>query len=231
MDDIEDLAALAALPPDDPRRREAEARPGVAARLRAYEEFAAPGDLPPSEKLAEAEERLGALLEREIGVEIPGAVRARPPARRAVLEGSWLARLLAPPRRPLLAAAVVIVVAGSGLVMTLGRRDSAPVYRGGETTGARGGWEARLVSSPLPSGGVRLTWAPAAGADGYAVVFLSADLVEVARVSGVRETAFALAPGTLPAGLASGAEVLWRVVALRGADEIGSSPTQPVRVP
>jgi len=62
-------------------------------------------------------------------------------------------------------------------------------------------------------------------------VFLSADLSEVARVANVNETHLDLAPAALPSGLRSGEQVLWRVHAMRGPDEVAHSRTQPLTLP
>ena len=68
-------------------------------------------------------------------------------------------------------------------------------------------------------------------AESYAVVFLSPDLVEIARVSGVTESHLDLRPGALPTGLASGNRVLWRVSAMRGPDELARSRALMVTLP
>ena len=78
---------------------------------------------------------------------------------------------------------------------------------------------------------MRLSWTPVAEADAYAVVFLSGDLAEIARVSGLPGPELVLAPGSLPAGLRPGAEVLWRVIATRGPDELAQSPTALLTIP
>jgi len=139
---------------------------------------------------------------------------------------------MSPPLAPVFATAAILVVVTLGASLERWYRESRePLYRGGEAPVTPGAWDARLAVEPIETGSVRLSWAPATGADTYAIVFLSADLVEIARVGGVRETALALTPGALPPGLASGTEVLWRVVALRGDEEVASSPTTPVAVP
>lgn len=228
--EIEDLAELSQLPPGDPRRQAFESRPGARARLKAYEAFmAAGGEATPAER-AEAEAKLGALIERETGVPLPAARReAAPPG---AARESWLAWLWSPRLRP--AVATVAVLAVVTLAAGLERRyraAKAPVYRSEEPAPAAGAWDARPATTPVAGGAVRLSWAAAPGADRYRVEFLAGDLAELARVEDLAAAELVLDPRALPAGLASGAEVLWRVVATRGADEIARSPGMPLLVP
>lgn len=250
---IEDLGALAELPADDPRRRTAEADPRVAALLRAYGAFVAPGPLPDGADLAAAEAHLLAALERELGVPLGDAARSPVPlpAAPAARSGhepqgnggtNFFAWLLGPALRPGLAAAAALLVVAAAWSLLAPRgtgRDSgrdAPNLRGPATPGAPGTWDARpavraIGPGPGTAGAVRLTWAPAPGATRYAVVFLAGDLGEIARVDTGTTTEFELAAPALPAGLASGQAVLWRVTAYQGADEIGRSDTLPLTIP
>jgi hypothetical protein len=61
-------------------------------------------------------------------------------------------------------------------------------------------------------------------------VFLSPELEEIARVPDLHETRFDLRPDARPAGLPAG-PALWRVVAMRGVDEIARSKTAAITVP
>lgn len=229
--EAEDLAAIAALPADDPRRVAFEARPGARARLRAYEAFMAGGGEATPEQRAEAEARLGAMLAREIG--IPPARETGPaPAAAGKAGAPWWQWLMGPGLRPVLATAAVIAVVLVALNLERADRPaSAPVFRDGGSRPAPEAWDARPTEAALPSGGLQLRWTPAPGADAYAVEFLAADLTQVARVDGVSAEGLTLEPGRLPAGLTPGTEVLWRVVARRGADPLGVSQARPLRVP
>ena len=112
------------------------------ARQRAYEEFMAPGPLPPEANLEDAEARLLAAIER--------AVHAPAPAPRRGGVGAGFARLAAPALRPAFAlAAVGIVAAGAWSLWQLGPRDGreAPLLRGPAGSVAPGSWDARPVAS------------------------------------------------------------------------------------
>ena len=211
----EDLGAIAALPPSDPRRVAFEADPLAAARLKAYEEFMSPGPLPPGANLVAAEERLLAAIEVATSKATPAG--RRPAAFRLA---------------PAFAIAAALVVA-AGLWTQLARRDArrAPVLRGPAAPEAPGGWAAHLAVAPLRAGRRSLTWSPAPGATRYEVVFLAGDLEPVARVDSLTEPALVLDPASLPAGLAPGSTVLWRVGAYAGRDELARSGTAPLTVP
>jgi hypothetical protein len=80
-------------------------------------------------------------------------------------------------------------------------------------------------------GRVRLGWTPAPGATHYTVVFLAGDLTEIARVEELAATELMLARDSLPAGLVPRSDVLWRVTASIGSDEIARSTASPLTVP
>lgn len=106
--------------------------------------------------------------------------------------------------------------------------ETPPVLRGPD--GAAGD-PLSAVSRPLAGGALRLEWHPTAGATSYRLSFLTPDLTEAGRIEDVAGTHFDLMPGSLPPGLVSGASLLWRVTAMRGADEIARSRTTTINVP
>lgn len=231
----EHLGAFEGLPTDDPRVR--NLGPRARAQLRAYRDFVAPGEAPEGVRVADAEARLGETIERELGIILGGesedAARAAPQPqggpRRA---GGFLSAWFAPRSRVAFAVAALVVVAGGAWIVTSMRQGTEPpLMRGGVPAGREGPLQAIVSPTQVPDGGVRLEWSPLPEADGYRVVFLSADLAEVARVAEVHETHLDLRPGALPIGLASGARLLWRVVAMRGADELARSRTLAITVP
>jgi len=190
-------------------------RPDESGRERAYREFMTPGPLPENANLPDAEARLLGALERELGVQIAPARIAR------------VSRI-----RPLLAFAAVLAAA-AGLAWTQGalrNRHAAPVLRGSETP-APGTWTAHGVATQLGDGRTKLAWAPAAQATLYGVTFLGDDLQELARVDSLASTSLILDRAALPKGLASGRNVLWRVTAYAGRDEVARSPASPLTVP
>jgi hypothetical protein len=221
-------------------------RPETTGRQRAYEEFMDPGSLPPGADLPRAEARLLEALEREAGVPLvpdpdPGIARARrteAPALDAEMSGGLggrIARWLGAPRlRPAFALAVVLVAA-IGVWTQVGprREGEPPLLRGpaGSTTETPGAWGAQPQATLLGDGRARLAWTPAPEATGYAVVFLTDDLHEIARVGDLEATTLVLDREALPAGLASGQVVLWRVTAYAGADELARSPASTLSIP
>jgi hypothetical protein len=237
--EIEDPARWPDLPPDDPLRRELEARPSARSRVRAYREFMAAGNLDGSPERAEAEARLAAAIDAEIGV--PGAAAGAPAPAPVRAERAAAGR---EPRRPLpfpwlgtsrlkplvAVAAVVVAAAGAGLVTSVLRQQQGDTLRGTVAPGA-GAWDARPLARVTPNAGLSLSWAVDPDAEHYTVVFISDDLTELDRVEGITGGELILTREALPRGLAPGSTVSWRVLALRGTDEVGRSPAAPVTLP
>ena len=222
------------------------------ARQRALAEFERPGPLPAEARPDEAEAQLLAQLERELGVTIAEAppVPERRPAVHPAGGGvqGFFARWFGGPgwRSALALGGVIAIAVGAWSLLGPGREESR--LRGPAMPG--GAWnadpEVRIIVPPSGStgtdgGGVMLKWNPAPRATHYAVVFLAPDLTEIARVEDVRqadpqlpgsgETALFLRKDRLPSGLTSASEVLWRVTAYAGEDEIARSPATPVQLP
>lgn len=221
----DDLSGIEDLSPDDPR---VTARgPRARSQLRAYRDFVAPGDVPDGARVGEAEDRLRQMLEREIAG-VAGAAGERHAAE-SPARGDFWTRLLGPRLRPAFAlAALVIVVSGVWLVRS-SRRTEPPVMRGSEAPPAASDLASATVTRS--DGSVRLEWLATPGATTYTLVFLSADLAEIARVPDVTTTNFDLRAGALPAGLTAGTPVLWRVQAMNGNDELARSKTTALTVP
>jgi hypothetical protein len=225
MSDRDALDRLAGLPPDDPRVQAAP--PHVRAQLRALRAFETPDDVPEGARVAEAERVLGDVLEREVvgpGVAHHGRERSSTAARPSATRTPARMR----PALALAFAALVVVIGGAWLVASRERGPATePVMRGGPTTD-----EALTTGShPLPDGSLRLEWAATPGADAYTVVFLSPELVEVGRLTALRDNHLDLHRDSLGRGLSSGVAVLWRVHAMRGADEIARSQPQAITLP
>lgn len=212
-----------------------ERGPAERARDAAFREFVQPGALPEGARVEEAEARLGAMLEQELGVpleEEPARSALRPAGASAptALRG-------APPRSRhartvwALAATVAVLAGVSWIALTTRPRDDQPLLRGGTSSGAAGAWDAHPEIQASATSGARLSWHGAPGATSYAVVFLSADLSERARVTGLTDSAFVLTPETRPAAFATGEHGLWRVHAYAGGDEIGRSDATPITFP
>lgn len=212
-----DLGTLAALPAGDPRLAHLAVCPRCRSRLALYREFLEPSALPGGARADEADARLAAVLEREI-------LAATRPAPARTRGENWLARWLAPARRPVWALAAIAVVAAG--VWAIARGPSRPLMRGPETgTGVE-------VRAPVESAGaVTLAWRPVRGADRYEVRFYATDLSDLARLPAPAGDRLELRRGTLPPPLSSGERVLWQVVALHGGDVLARSRTRSLRLP
>lgn len=232
--DPEKLAELLDLPDDDPRRRAAESEPRLQAQIRAYHEFVRPTDVPEGAHVKAAENHLARILERELGVPIEpaagvGADIATPKPRSRLPSGFWAA-IFQPSLRPALALAGLVVLAGGAWLYTSTRHPEPPVMR--DATPAPGsGFAGHAQPERLGEGALRLSWTAEPEADAYAVVFLSPDLTEIARVGEVRDTHLDLRTHELPVGLVPGRRVLWRVHALHSTDEIGRTSALPLTLP
>jgi hypothetical protein len=227
-----DLAGLEDLAPDDPRV--SGRGPRTRAQLRAYHDFVTPGEIPDGARVDEAEERLGRVLERELGVPLtgpsgPAAMPVPPITPSAPARDGFWSWLLGPRMRPALALGALLIGFGGVWLVRSGRQAETPVMRGAETPASP--TDLASVSVTRDDGSVRLEWLAAPRADRYTVVFLSPDLSEIARVSELHTTSVDLRAGALPAGLTSGASVLWRVHAMNGNDEIARSRTTSISVP
>lgn len=192
--------------------------PTTTGRDRAHEEFVHPGPLPAGADVRDAEARLLAGLEHELGVTLaPAPLRARP------------SRV-----RPLLSLAAVLLAA-AGLWWSqdpLRRQREGTQLRGGQPAAeAPGAWVAHPVATRLGDGRVQLAWSPAASATSYGVTFLAEDLHELARVDSVTAPGLVLNRAALPAGLLPGQTVLWRVTARAGHDELARSTAAPLTLP
>lgn len=244
----EELEDLTGLEPGDPRLREADSPPRVRAVVRAYRDFLAPGEVPGDARVADAEARLRNVLEREIGVPLgdddtashpwgervgPSAGAGREPSSGSPGLSGWFRRAMLPRGfRSALAVAGLIVVSGTvWIAMDRGHEGGDPIMRGDGPTATEDVLTPKPVPERLDDGSVRLEWSSSGEADRYAVIFLAADLEELARVENLPEPRLELSPGALPAGLRSGREVLWLAVALRGIDEVARSPAQPITIP
>jgi len=100
-----------------------------------------------------------------------------------------------------------------------------------ESAAQREGEIALSAPEKGPGGSLALHWSAAPEAERYAVVFVSPDLTEIARVEDLAEPSLDLSGASLPPGLDPGSDVLYRVVAMRGGDEIARSRTVAITLP
>jgi len=231
---IEELAEIAALPPDHPRRVALEASARGRALLVSYEAFARPGAPPPQAGVAQAKAQLDARIARELRLEPAAAgaaehgprepsARSRAP-RASGWRWSWAGAL-----RPAFAAVLVVALAGGLWLSTRHAGSPERIVRG-----HRVGEAAALVllpPRPLDHGAIELRWQPVAGADHYEVEFFGPDLADLARVPCGAQAELRLLPGALPAGVRPGMSVLWQVTARRGNVQLAVSEVAPLRIP
>ncbi len=228
--EVAEVAELAHLPEDDPRRIAAMRSPRTRALLALYQDFLTQPPAGPlgGADVADADARLAAALDRELGVTVDAAAPAeparapRPAPRRGLFDG-----LFAPALRPAFALAAVVLVAGAVWMGVQSRRESPaePVMRGE----ADGPFRAEIRTQG--DGRATLQWTTVAGAERYELRFYAQDLSELARVAQGAATRADLVAGQLPAGLPAGQVVLWQAVALKGGDVLAESPTSTVRLP
>jgi len=203
---MDELDRVAALPAGDPRLAHLADCPRCRARLASYRSFVratvAAGADPD-----DAEPRLMQAFIRAIAT----TPRVRPRRLRLAKGSAW---------RPAFAlAGVLVAVVGLWRFGETRRPGAAepPVLRG----------EAAAVPAPLPlavrvlaDGRLLLAWRRQPAAEQYRVALHGADLAEAARVEAGNDTTVSVSRG---------AARFWRVIALRGGDEIGSSALAPLR--
>jgi hypothetical protein len=232
----DDLAELAGLSPDDPRGRALEPDPRLRARIRLLEEFEKPGSIPEGARVAEAEARLAETLGRELGVPVGRESESPAEERVRMSELEWRRRSQSGRRRgflgqlltPSLAAAAVLVVVAGAWFMVSTRKSESPVMRGPTPAAPTGA----LVGSATPiAGGVRLAWTAHPEAQAYVVTILAPDLTEIVALDPVTETHLDFAVSARNETLAPDGQMLWRVVAVHGADEVGRSQTMSLTLP
>jgi len=164
-----------------------------------------PVDVPVGADVEDADSRLAAVLDREIGPIGSDGEVVRPAS---TFWNPFRVRTLAA------AAAVVIVAVGLSLFRPGSEVISPqePVLRG---IGAATVAPFRCQMALLEEGGFRVSWSGIAEATGYRVVAYGVDLVELAGFDVGLKTTFGLQP---PQGAA-----FCRVIALRDGDELGRS--------
>lgn len=227
--DEQALGDVLALPESDPRRRHVDECPRCRALAVSYRQFLEPSSEEAASFGTAEDRRLTDFRERLTGVAaapsapMPDAkARAAAPAPR-----SWSDRLFAPALRPVWALVAIAIAFG---VMQLApksphRSATAPVLRGGSAH------ELATATPSYAANGVTLAWSANPEADQYQLRFFSSALTEIGRRDLGRDTSVTLAIADLPAAYAGGETILWRVVALKGGDEIETSAPGSLQKP
>lgn len=222
--DVERIPEALELPADDSKRRHVETCPRCSAILASYQAFMN------EEKVAgsdpdDAESRLTAFLASKIGaprdvIEVDAGVKdaTRQRLMPRIVEGFF--------RRPAMVAALLVIIA-AGVLWWRPWIPDQTVLRGPSQGDVS---QPLTLSAPqkLSEGTVRLEWTPMAGADGYQVRLYDKSLNEIARLEPTSVTALIIDRSMLPVDAPD--EMIWRVVALDGGDDIGSSDPAPLEL-
>jgi hypothetical protein len=223
LDDAE-LDAARSLSPDHPHSRHLEACPRCFARLEAYRAFLA-GEAVEGARVVEAREDVRAALRRGMGLpDAPGGEPRVIPMPRPARPRYDLGRVMAVAAAVLAVSALAVFVAPRVFAPA-----DAPTLRGVQQ--GEGAAELELLEPERLASGLVLRWRPVEGAVGYKVLFLRADLSELADIGPLTEPQLKLSPEALPPGLTNGERVRWQVVALRDGERVVTSTVAVVTVP
>lgn len=220
---IEDLAGIAKLTADDPRRAHLSRCPRCRARLAAFEAFMLNDDLPGEADPQDAETRLTAALQREIfgDEDLPAEQATRYAATRPSRWQQFLRALTTPALRPVwgVAAALLLVVVVHEALLSDRPRVAPMVLRGEE------GSPTETVAATAirePDGDIVISWTVFPESDRCEIAFYGGNLAEIGRLDGGSGTELRISPGDLP--LKAGRPGLfWRVIYLRGGDDVAQS--------
>ena len=234
----EALGDVLALPPSDPRRRHVDECPRCRALATSYRQFLEPSTEETASYGTAEDRRLTEFRERLTGVATAAATTSAPPASTpdaqaraaapAAPARSWSERLFGPALRPVWAIAAIVIAFG---VMKIAPKSppgpaTEPTLRGGTSH------ELATAAPSYAAHGVTLVWSANPEADHYQLRFFSTALAEIGRRDLGRDTSVTLAdPSGLPAAYANGETILWRVVAMKGGDELESSAPGSLKKP
>ncbi len=192
----EALGEVASLPATDPLRIHSEDCPRCCALLAGSAEFES-------------------AMRETVSEGSPGTLRVPHPA------PSFRQRLWAPTMRPAWALAALALLLGGYLYWPqLAMLGSAIRARRSETP-SEIEWAAAIEYRA--GGGVHLSWKAVPEAERYEVRLYGESFEELDRIGAGGETAQLLPPDRMPQAYRDGGTILYRIYALRGADEIRTS--------
>jgi hypothetical protein len=215
--DVERIPEVLKLRADDPERRHVETCPRCSAILASYRAFMKAEIIAGSDP-DDADTRLTAFLTSKIGApqdateDVTGAEDlSRKGFLPRIIEGFFM--------RPAWVAALLLIIV-AGVFLWRPWTSEQTVLRGSSQVGVP---QPLTLSAPqkLPGDRVRLEWTPMAGADSYQVRLYDKYLNGIARLEPTHETELIIDRSMLP--IETPDELIWRVVALKRGDEIGSS--------
>jgi hypothetical protein len=229
----ESLGEVLSLPEADPRRAHLDNCPRCRALVVGYRQFLEPAPAAAHSYGTAEETHLTAFRERLAGGAAGSAAAAAAAAAapvgavdtsaetrmRETGGASWWSRIFAPSMRPAWGlVAVAVLFGGLWLGPKMRPQETEPVLRGGTTAALAIGEEVIL-----PDGGLRLSWQPHPEAEHYELRFYSTALAEISRRDVGTGPAATIAPADMPEAYRVGEVVLYRVVALKGGDDLESS--------
>jgi len=197
-----ELAALLAMPADDPRRRDADACPRCDSLLRGMAAFLdGDADLPNDEKVR---------AERHLAGVLAGAMAAKgEPAAGSVTSAATDVRRTRSNRRSPRGQGwgwgLGLAAAAAGVMFFVAREPSAPagpsgVLRGGAPNASMAGDLIVTVAAGPTEGQLLLSWPAVAGADSYVVELFTAELDTLAVLGPVTELSVTVAATLWGAG-------------------------------
>jgi hypothetical protein len=218
---VNEIATILALDPEDPRRRHLDECPRCASRLLLYQRFLTAGEASGADADA-ADAHLAEVMKSAIDrADISNEVPESNGLLERIVKGMFT--------RPVWATAAVVLVAAVALVWWQPWKEDGIVLRS-DMASLPGAPHLSLGPvEALADGGMRLTWTPVEGAEGYVIKIRTSDLAEIARFGPVADTSFVIYRSMLPPEAPP--VVLWRVVALRYGDEIGRSRPASLELP
>jgi hypothetical protein len=211
--DVDRIAEVGAVPEGHPLREHVANCPRCQSLWLSYQSFMK-ADLGGAARAGEAR----ATLEESIRRRAAASGRAWPPVSLSARRPRWSGWL-----RPALVTAVAAALTLTAITLWRGDGEQ-PVLRGVED--AR--W---LLAAPRPlDGRIEFEWQAVEDADAYELVLYDDALNEVYRSGTVTATTATVLREALP-GVADGASLTWRVLALRAGDVISTSPPSSLTLP
>jgi hypothetical protein len=208
---IHELALLAELSVEDPRRAHVEDCPRCSAMYAAWKSFAGSGAVEGADPES-AERQLESAIRKMVSAHA-GASRPKT----SFFDVAWL--------RPAFAAITVALVAA--VVWWQPWQSEELVLRGIDRTATA---PLALETPEAVEDTLMLSWAAFDGADEYQVRFYSEELEEIARIKATGPT-LTITGSDISDDLEPGTVLVWRVVALIDGDSVATSPPGQLVLP
>lgn len=223
-----DLPVVSELPESSAPRRHLQGCARCRARLAAFKAFFEPADAAEGARPDEADRVLASILDREIyGTASRAAAGHRLGESSGAGFGAMIRLLWRPALRP--AWAVGILLLGIVGVRELRHSGDEPIILREDRDAAA----ASIVPGEpawTADGSLELRWGALAGAERYLVLYYGEELDELGRIE-AGGAPRCLLPEAAVRQVREGAQLFYRVFALRGGDRVASSTMTPLRLP